>query len=106
MSYLPEDRLIGRRLALRPASGRHSEPSNPLSYVADDILSAVAYGHRHLHRLLDAALAWRRVNRTIDELSRLDDHVLKDIGVNRSEIAGLAHDLEARRRQLPPYWDR
>ncbi len=106
MSYLPEDRLIGRRLALRPSGGRRSEPANPLIFVAEDILAAFEFGRRLVTGALAAALRWRRINRTIDELSRLDDHVLKDIGVSRAEIVGLAHSIEERRRHLRPYWDR
>ena len=103
MSYIPEDRLTNRRLALRPARGRRSEPSNALSFVAEDILAAFEFGHRLVSRALDAALRWRRINRTIDELSSLDDHMLKDIGIHRTEIVGLAHTLEERRRQQRPY---
>ncbi len=106
MSYLPEDRLTGRRLALRPARGHRSEPSDPMSFVVEDLLAVFEFGRRLLRRSLAAAFRWRRINRTIDELSRLDDHVLKDIGVTRAEIVGLAHEIEDRRRQLRPLWDR
>ena len=106
MSYHPGDRLSGRRLALRPARGHSSEPPNPLSVVAEDVVAVFAFGRRLLRRSLAAAFRWRRINRTIDELSGLDDHVLKDIGVSRAEIVSLAHELEERRRPLRPYWDR
>jgi len=40
-------------------------------------------------------IAWyerrREINRTVDALSALSDHVLKDIGLHRSEIRSIAH---------------
>ena len=62
MSYLPEDRLIGRRFALRPSGGRRSEPANPLIFVAEDILAAFEFGRRLVTGALAAALRWRRIN--------------------------------------------
>ena len=108
MSYAPENRLTGRRPALRPAHGRRAEPASPWrflgSFLAEDLLAALAFGQGLVTRAVAAALRWRRINRTIDELSRLDDHVLKDIGVSRAEIVGLAYELEERRRQGRPDW--
>lgn len=40
-------------------------------------------------------IAWyerrREIDRTVDALSGLSDHVLKDIGIHRSEIRSIAH---------------
>ena len=38
-----------------------------------------------------AFAAWRRKQRTIYALMELDDHILKDIGLHRSEILSVAH---------------
>jgi uncharacterized protein YjiS (DUF1127 family) len=35
--------------------------------------------------------AWRRRRRTFRALTELDDHILKDIGLHRSEILSVAH---------------
>ncbi len=63
-------------------------------------LSNVASGLRHAEalarRLFNAAQRRYRINRTIKELSNLGDHVLKDIGLNRSEIGSVVRDLEER----------
>lgn len=34
--------------------------------------------------------AWRRYRQTVNELSRMSDHELRDIGVRRSEIGLVA----------------
>ena len=34
--------------------------------------------------------AWRRYRQTVNELSRMSDHELRDIGVQRSDIALVA----------------
>jgi len=35
-----------------------------------------------------------RVRRTVLELSQLDDHMLRDIGLNRASIISAAHEVE------------
>ena len=40
----------------------------------------------------------RRIRQTVIELSRLEDHMLRDIGLNRSAIISAAHEAERQRR--------
>ena len=74
--------------------------SNPGGLAAEGLLNAFRAVGRVLGRQAGAALRWYRINRTIDELSRLDDHVLKDIGVQRGSIEELARSLDDRRAQF------
>ena len=48
--------------------------------VAESVANAVA-----------AVRAWRARRASIDELSRLNDHLLKDIGIDRSEIRAVVN---------------
>jgi uncharacterized protein YjiS (DUF1127 family) len=40
----------------------------------------------------------RQINRSIAALSALSDHMLKDVGIHRSEIASIAHTANDRTR--------
>lgn len=81
-----------------PAKGRL--PFSELSHAAGGLRSV----QQRVRRLFGAALRWYRINRTIDELSGLDDHVLRDIGLHRSEIGSAVRDLDARRGQRRLDW--
>jgi uncharacterized protein YjiS (DUF1127 family) len=86
-----------------PDSARHFgwQPSMPLredgtAAVAGTALERAA---RPMLEALSAAVGraasavwrWRLINRDIRKLSRLDDHLLKDIGLHRSEIVASVH---------------
>ncbi len=54
-------------------------------------LSLIAAGERHASRSFAAALATRVLRalerrRAVRELARLDDHMLSDIGISRTDI--------------------
>ena len=89
MSYRSQGYTPGSQFG--PAKGRL--PFSELSHVANGLRGL----QRQIRRLFGAALRWYRINRTIDELSSLDDHVLRDIGLHRSEIGSVVRDLDARR---------
>jgi len=78
------------------------EPTLRLACTVSDAIFAA-------YRYLDKAVAavWRRVliERTVKELSGLDDHLLKDIGIERGQIRHLAeavaHNPRFSVRDLP-----
>jgi uncharacterized protein YjiS (DUF1127 family) len=52
---------------------------------------------RLVTRIINGLAGWGRRRRTINELMALDDHMLKDIGLHRSQISSMAHHLPASR---------
>ena len=49
-----------------------------------------------LAKLIRLYRAWRNYERSISELSRLDDHELADIGISRAEIPAVAWGAKRR----------
>jgi len=49
-----------------------------------------------LARLIHAYRNWRKYERSISELSRLDDRELADIGISRAEITAVARGVRRR----------
>ncbi len=60
------------------------------------ILRAVTAPFR---RFIEAVRRVRRERETYHALSRLSDHMLKDIGISRSEIGSIAQSLAAASKQ-------
>ncbi len=61
-----------------------------VSIAAYQAIDALATGAA---RLTSAIARWRERRRSIAELSRLSDHMLKDIGVSRGEIRAVVDGL-------------
>jgi uncharacterized protein YjiS (DUF1127 family) len=82
-------------------TGRHRHAVSPFG-AATGTGTAMARAGRWLGRVLQHALQrqenQRRIRKTVVELSRLDNHVLRDIGLDRGAIIGAAHEAEKRRR--------
>ena len=57
-------------------------------------------------RAIDAAWRWRLIHRNVKELSGLDDQLLADIGLHRSEIIASVHRrvAEIERAGRYSYW--
>jgi len=54
---------------------------------------------RFLRRVFRRGDEQRRVRKTILELSKLDNHMLRDIGLNRAAIISAAHEAERKNRR-------
>ncbi len=49
-------------------------------------------------QIVARVLEWHRVRTTLGKLNRLDKHILADIGIERKDIAAVAHGRMAPRR--------
>ena len=77
-------------LTNRRSAATDSAVGMELSTAVYQAVDAVATGAA---RLAGAIAGWRKRRRAIAELSRLSDHMLKDIGVARGEIGNLVDGL-------------
>lgn len=59
---------------------------------------ALSVGRLAQRLVIDPIRRWYELSRRLEELRRLDDRMLKDIGISRSEIAFLARQEDDRRR--------
>lgn len=59
---------------------------------------ALSVGRLAQRLVIDPIRRWYELSRRLEELRRLDDHMLKDIGISRSEIGFLARQEDDRRR--------
>jgi uncharacterized protein YjiS (DUF1127 family) len=62
--------------------------------LGDRLSLAVAHG---FDRVFGALAEWRRHRHTVVELNSLDDHVLRDIGVNRGDITNVVYGHDGAR---------
>ncbi len=67
----------------------------------DEAISVTAYRAVNavaelVENTVDAVRAWRQRRAAIAELSRLNDHLLKDIGIDRNEIRAVVNGMLSR----------
>ncbi len=70
-----------------------SEARSATFYAAWSAVTAPVRG------FIEAVRRFRRERETYGALSRLNDHMLKDIGISRSEIGNIAQSLAAASKQ-------
>ena len=73
-------------------------PASPFgAAIRPTIQKQAARGAAEILRQIIGPLARRlRIRKTVKDLSQLDDHILRDIGLNRSMIISTAHETEER----------
>lgn len=70
-----------------------AEFTAPMSYVGEAIYTAMEAFAHFVRQAYEAHQVKARERSTINELRALDDRVLKDIGVRRSDISSIARTL-------------
>ncbi|MDJ0895095.1 MAG: DUF1127 domain-containing protein [Alphaproteobacteria bacterium] len=84
----------------RPFHVPFAEVFGPVSFVADGVIAAFHETASILRAVAEGVSRRRRVHSTVHALASLDDHTLKDIGLNRSSILSTAHMIEVERRRV------
>lgn len=73
--------------------GRRNVPFSYVSWAVDGVADAIVQAAMAVVRALEAVHRGHTYRRTVSALSRLDDHMLRDIGIPRSQIHNVARDL-------------
>ena len=68
----------------------------PMAYIGEAITEALFSAVRLGSKFMSAWRRERAINESITVLSKLSDHTLKDIGIERSQIATAARELANR----------
>jgi len=83
----------------RPSKGPavpFADVVEPMNHVAEGVYQAGSGVTRMIASAIAAIHRRIRFNRTVSALSRLSDHTLRDIGIDRSSIVEVARDLADR----------
>ena len=67
----------------------------PFHFIADGLIAGINLAVDATHKASLEAAKRRRARRTIDRLRRLDNHMLRDIGIDRSEITRIGVEAGA-----------
>ena len=79
--------------ALHKMHGGHAKPSLPFRRAKDHLSGIETVNSRPEDKtmnLIQNYRNWRRYRRTVDELSRLSNRELNDLGINRGDIVSVA----------------
>lgn len=66
---------------------------SPLMYIGEEVVRFGTAAFSAAFHMAGAFVRWRNERVTIRALEGLEDHILKDIGVNRGEIIAVARKL-------------
>ena len=79
--------------AVSPTRVPFAEFAGPVRDYGDVLAELLRAAVALVSRFIETVRVRIAINRTIRELQRLDDHVLADIGLSRSQIVPLAYCL-------------
>ena len=95
--YWLADILVGSRVDYRPFVERaHVERSKAFHKIVEAVFRGILAAPRAIKLSFVHFRQWRRRRATIDTLRGLSDHTLKDIGLTRGDIQGIASVIATR----------
>lgn len=90
-------RMIGDGLSRVGFPSGAAEGASHGRQPAEQIAPIVRAVRSQVRRLAAPVILWRRREQTIKSLSRLSDHHLRDIGIERADIRRIAHQMALRK---------
>ena len=95
------DILVGSRVDYRPFIDRaHVQRSRAFHRIVGAAVRQIRSTPRAIKLLFARFRQWRKQRATVDVLRGLSDHTLKDIGLTRGDIRGIASTIAARNQDL------
>ena len=95
------DILVGSRVDYRPFIDRaHVQRSRAFYRIFGAVFRRIRNAPRAIKLLFVRFRHWRKQRATVDVLRGLSDHTLKDIGLTRGDIRGIASVVAARNQDL------
>ena len=99
--YWLADILVGSHVDYRPFIERaHIERSKAFHRIVGGVFRRIRAAPRAIRLFFAHFRQWRKQRATIDTLRGLSDHTLKDIGLTRGDIRGIASVIATRNQDL------